>query len=205
MKSVGEVMAVGRTFEESIQKAIRMLSIGRDGLVLNRQNGQIFTEEEIEDNLSHHDDRILYHVAIALKMGISVERIYKLSSIDPWFIEKIKNIVDVESKLKESELDKSLLWEAKKLGFADNQIARAKDIAPEEIRKLRKELGVSVCQPLAVFHGFPKHFTHTSADWQRVQNTSSYICNQLKHVWPVTRYHPLASYYILSSRTVRWL
>ena len=69
-----------------------MLAIGNDGLVLNRVNGKKYTEEEIEFKLSHHDDEILYNVAIALKMGISVERIYKLSAIDPWFIEKIQNI-----------------------------------------------------------------------------------------------------------------
>jgi len=123
MKSVGEVMAVGRTFEESFQKAIRMLDIGNDGLVLNRANGKTYSEEEIEDKLSHHDDHIMYHVAIALKMGLSVERIYTLSTIDPWFIEKIKNIISMESKLRQLDLDESLLWEAKKMGFSDKQIA----------------------------------------------------------------------------------
>ena len=142
MKSVGEVMAIGRTFEESFQKAIRMLDIGNDGLVLNRTNGVKYTEEEIEYKLSHHDDHILYHVAIALKMGISVNRIYELSTVDPWFIEKIKNIVNMEEKLRTSELNKPLLWEAKKMGFADKQIARAKDKTPEEIRDLRKNLGI---------------------------------------------------------------
>jgi len=142
MKSVGEVMAIGRTFEESLQKAIRMLDIGNDGLVLNRSNGATYTEEDIEYKLSHHDDKILYHIAIALKMGISVNRIYELSTVDPWFVEKIKNIVEIESKLKNSELDESLLWQAKKLGFADKQIARAKDTSSDEIRELRKKLGI---------------------------------------------------------------
>ena len=142
MKSVGEVMAIGRTFEESFQKAIRMLDIGNDGLVLNRTTGVTYTEEEIEHKLSHHDDHILYYVAIALKMKISVKRIYALSTVDPWFIEKIQNIVDVEDKLKNSDLDESLLWEAKKMGFADKQIARAKDTTPDKIRTLRKNLGV---------------------------------------------------------------
>jgi len=142
MKSVGEVMAVGRTFEESLQKAIRMLDIGNDGLVLNRVNGKKYDEEEIEEKLSHHDDQILYNVAIALKMGIPVDRIYKLSAIDPWFIQKIQNIVDAETKLKESELDKSLMWEVKKLGFSDKQLARVKEKTPDEVRDLRKKLGV---------------------------------------------------------------
>ena len=142
MKSVGEVMAVGRTFEESLQKSIRMLDIGNDGLVLNRQTGKSYTEEEIESKLSRPDDQILYNVTIALKMGISVERIYKLSAIDPWFIEKIQNIVNVEEKLKKSDLDKAMLWEAKKMGFSDKQIARAKDKTPDQIRDLRKKHGV---------------------------------------------------------------
>jgi carbamoyl-phosphate synthase large subunit len=137
MKSVGEVMAVGRTFEESLQKAIRMLDIGNDGLVLNRVNGKKYTEEEIEYKLSHHDDQILYNVAIALKMGIAVDRIYKLSAIDPWFIEKIQNIVNTEAKLQESELDESMMWEAKKMGFSDKQIARSKEKEPDEIREIR--------------------------------------------------------------------
>ena len=142
MKSVGEVMAVGRTFEESLQKAIRMLDIGNDGLVLNRETGATYDEEGIEERLSHHDDCILYHVAVALKMGITVERIYHLSAIDPWFIEKIRNIVSVEESLKSSELDAAALWKAKRTGFSDRQIARAKEITPDSVRELRKELGV---------------------------------------------------------------
>ena len=142
MKSVGEVMAVGRNFEESLQKAIRMLDIGNDGLVLNRSNGKTFTDEEIEYKLSHHDDQILYNVAIALKMGISVNRIYELSAIDPWFIEKIQNIVNTESKLKDSELDESMMRTAKKMGFSDNQIARVKEKTPDEIRETRKNFGI---------------------------------------------------------------
>ncbi len=142
MKSVGEVMAIGRTFEESLQKSIRMLDIGNDGLVLNRTSEKTYTEEEIENKLTNPDDHILYNVAIALKMGISVEKIYKLSTIDPWFIEKIKNIVNIESKLKGSKLEESLLWEAKKMGFSDKQIARVKGKTPDEVRNLRKRLGV---------------------------------------------------------------
>ena len=142
MKSVGEVMGIGRTFEESFQKSIRMLDIGNDGLVLNRSNGKKYSEEEIEFAISHHDDQILYNVAIALKMGISVERIYKLSIIDPWFIEKIQNIVNVESKLATSELDESMMREAKKMGFSDKQIARSKGKTQDEIRDLRKKLGI---------------------------------------------------------------
>ena len=142
MKSVGEVMAIGRTFEESLQKSIRMLDIGNDGLVLNRFNGKTYDEEEIEEHLSHPDDLILYYVAAALKKGISVEKIYNLSAIDPWFIEKIKNIVETEVKLKEKSLEKSLLKNAKRFGFSDKQIARATEKEPLEIRKIRKDFGI---------------------------------------------------------------
>jgi carbamoyl-phosphate synthase large subunit len=142
MKSVGEVMAVGRTFEESFQKSIRMLDIGNDGLVLNRTNGKTFSEEELENKLSHPDDQILYNVAAAIKAGFSAERINNLSAIDPWFIEKIKNIIKIEERITKEDLGKSLLWEAKKMGFSDKQIGRAKGKTPDEIRHLRKESGV---------------------------------------------------------------
>jgi len=142
MKSVGEVMAVGRTFEESLQKSIRMLDIGNDGLVLNRMNGKTYDEEEIENHLLSTDDYILFYVAAALKKGISVEKIYKISAIDPWFIEKIKNIVDTEKKLKESKIEPNLLRESKKLGFSDRQIGRASGIDEMEIRQIRKKEGI---------------------------------------------------------------
>ncbi len=142
MKSVGEVMGIGRNFEESFQKAIRMLDIGNDGLVLNRTNGGNLNEEQLEEKLSHPDDQILYNVARAIKAGFSVERINNLSAIDPWFIEKIKNIVKIEHKLSNEELGKPLLWEAKKHGFSDKQIARAKDKTPDEVRKIRKDFGI---------------------------------------------------------------
>ncbi len=142
MKSVGEVMSIGRTFEESLQKSIRMLEIGNDGLVLNRSNGKKYDEEDIENHLLSSDDFILYYVAIALKKGMSVEKINKISSIDPWFIEKIKNIVETEQKLKESRLEPKLLREAKKLGFSDKQIGRAVNKSEKEIRQFRKNIGI---------------------------------------------------------------
>lgn len=142
MKSVGEVMAVGTCFEESFQKAIRMLEIGNDGLVANRTPDKIYDVEDLEDKLQKPDDHILYHVAAALRQGISVERIYKLSAIDPWFVEKIKNIVETEKNLKESNLDKNTLSAAKKLGFSDKQIGRLTGKDDMEVRKMRKESGI---------------------------------------------------------------
>ena len=142
MKSVGEVMSIGRNFEESLQKAIRMLDIGKDGLVLNRENGEVIDDEQLEDNLQTHTNDILYYVVAALRKGISIEKIYKLSAIDPWFIEKIKNIVDIETELTSSALDKTLLKKAKSSGFSDMQIGRAIDKDELEVRKIREDLGV---------------------------------------------------------------
>lgn len=142
MKSVGEVMAIGRSFEESLQKSIRMVEIGNDGLVANRDNGKVYDIEEIENKLQNTDDRILYYVAAALRQGMSVEQIYKLSVIDPWFIEKIRNIVEMEKRLKESKFTTNLLHDAKKLGFSDKQIGRIINKDDLEIRKIRKDAGI---------------------------------------------------------------
>ena len=142
MKSVGEVMAIGLCFEESLQKSIRMLEIGNDGLVANRISDKTYDVEELENKLQNPDDLILYHVAAALRQGISIEHIYKLSSIDPWFIEKIRNIVEAEKKLTESKLDTKALRDAKKLGFSDKQIGRLVSKDDLEIRKIRKDAGI---------------------------------------------------------------
>ena len=124
MKSVGEVMAIGRSFEESLQKSIRMLDTGSDGLVLSRRDESLPNEEQVEESLTHPDDRILYNVASAIALGMSTKKIYSLSAIDPWFIEKIRNIVDMGKKLPDAR-DKSKMRKAKQLGFSDAQIARA--------------------------------------------------------------------------------
>ena len=142
MKSVGEVMAVGRCFEEALQKSIRMLEIGNDGLVANLDNGKVHDIEEIENKLQNTDDQILYYIAAALRQGISIEQIYKLSVIDPWFIEKIRNIVEMEKSLKDSKLTTKLLRDAKKIGFSDKQIGRIISKDDLEIRKIRKDAGI---------------------------------------------------------------
>lgn len=142
MKSVGEVMAVGRSFEEALQKSIRMLEIGNDGLVANLDNGFVHDIEEIENKLQNTDDRILYYVAAALRQGMSVEQIYKLSVIDPWFIEKIRNIVEIEKSLKDSKLTTKLLRDAKRIGFSDKQIGRILNKDELDVRKIRKDSGI---------------------------------------------------------------
>ena len=154
MKSVGEVMAIGKNFEEVIQKAVRMCEIGKDGLVANHDydviddlnTNEIGIDgdeiEKIEYSLTYPDDEILFNIVKAFKAGFSVDKINRLSSVDPWFLVKIKNIVDEESKLKRSQFNVSLISEAKKLGFSDKQIGRCLKLEEHQVRKLRKKFDI---------------------------------------------------------------
>lgn len=142
MKSTGEVMSIGRTFEEALQKAIRMLDINKDGLVLNKYDKEIDDEEDIENHLINPDNLILYYIAAAIKKQIPVDRISKLSSVDLWFINKIKNIVELENELNQCKLEAQLLKKVKKLGFSDKQISKAKNIDEHEVRQIRKRMGI---------------------------------------------------------------
>jgi carbamoyl-phosphate synthase large subunit len=142
MKSVGEVMAIGRCFEEAIQKAFRMLDIGLDG-VLRKEVKRFMSEEELEELIINPDDEIIQNIIDALRLGWSVERISRLTPIDPWFIYRLKNIVDMESTLlKVKELDEELIREAKRLGFSDAQIARYLGISENTVREFRKKHGI---------------------------------------------------------------
>ncbi|MEM3833439.1 MAG: carbamoyl-phosphate synthase (glutamine-hydrolyzing) large subunit [Thermoprotei archaeon] len=151
MKSVGEVMAIGRRFEEALQKAVRMLDIGLDGLVANYNDDEA-SLERIKEMLTNPTDEILLYIVRALKKGLSIEEISKLSEIDPWFINKIKNIVDMEKELlslkeKINNVDEKTLYhiikKAKQLGFSDKQIAKCLGSSEESIRNLRKKLNIN--------------------------------------------------------------
>jgi carbamoyl-phosphate synthase large subunit len=124
MKSVGEVMAIGRTFEEAIQKGLRMIGQGMHGFVGNKDIEDIIIEKE----LSVPTDMRIFVIAMALFKGYSIDRIFELTRIDRWFLEKLKNIYDVRNELSEfntlEELPDDLLLTAKKFWFSDFQIAR---------------------------------------------------------------------------------
>lgn len=124
MKSVGEIMSIGRTFEEIIQKGLRMIGQGMHGFVGNDHTR--FTN--LDDELAHPTDLRIFAIAQALEEGYSIERIYELTKIAPWFIGKLKNIVDYKHKLSEynslEELPADVLRQAKVMGFSDFQIAR---------------------------------------------------------------------------------
>ncbi|MFN3740936.1 MAG: carbamoyl-phosphate synthase large subunit, partial [Thermodesulfovibrionales bacterium] len=144
MKSVGEVMAIGRTFKESLQKALRSLETGLSGL--DPLEG--VTEEQIVSKLrTPNADRVLY-IGEALRRGFSIEKIQGLTKIDPWFIYQIKEIIELEKRIKGTGLDDELLFRAKEYGFSDRQIALLTGKKEVEIRELRKKKDLKPCYKL---------------------------------------------------------
>ena len=142
MRSVGEVMAIGRCFEEALQKAVRMLDIGKIGLVCNPEDYVSESKERICDTLANPTDERLYKISKALRMGLSVPEIYRLSGIDPFFLNKIKNILNMEDTLRTLNLNDpqaiEVVREAKRIGFSDKQIAVCKNTDEVTIRNFRK-------------------------------------------------------------------
>jgi carbamoyl-phosphate synthase large subunit len=141
MKSVGEIMAIGRKFEEALQKGLRMLEIGANGAVLNKE----IEFGDLKEELSAPTDLRVFAISEALKQGMSIEDIYKLSHIDKWFLYKIQNIIDIEkqlTKVGEQRCPADLLLQAKQHGFSDQQLARALGLDELEVRRLRKDYGL---------------------------------------------------------------
>lgn len=140
MKSVGEVMSLGRSFEEAIQKAIRMLDLGFHGLTCNEMQFQ-----NLEKEIREPTDRRLFAVTKALSEGYTVERVHELSKITPWFLYKIKNIISTEKVLENYRLENlpaDVLKEAKQKGFSDKQIGLLTHSTESEIRIKRKFFGI---------------------------------------------------------------
>ena len=151
MKSVGEVMAIGRTFEEAIQKGLRMIGQGMHGFVENKE----LAIADVDAALREPTDKRIFVISKAMHLPqYDIERIHELTKIDRWFLYKLKHIVDIDERLKRigfDQLDDSLLREAKVYGFTDFQIARAVGLEDKmanmhqamlEIRKLRKSMGI---------------------------------------------------------------
>ncbi len=143
MKSVGEVMAIGRTFEEALQKAVRMLDIGMDGVT---GNNLIF--DSLEKELKEPTDKRIFAIAEAIRKGFSIDRIYSLSKVDRWFLYKIKNLVDTADEISKYRLKKLPVWLlklAKKRGFSDKQIANLTGSREKEVRQFRKKNNIVPC------------------------------------------------------------
>ncbi len=139
MKSVGEVMALGRTFKEALQKGMRSLETGRAGLDDVMSN---VDDEQLRQGLITAVPERLFFIKEALKRDMTIEQINELSSVDRWFIYQIKQIIDMEKQISAGPLDKELLTKAKKFGFSDRQIGNLIGKTEKQIRQLRKKLQV---------------------------------------------------------------
>jgi carbamoyl-phosphate synthase large subunit len=140
MKSVGEVMAMGRTFQESFQKALRGLEVGVDGM-----NQKTTDRERIEEELGEPGPERIWYVGDAFACGFSVEEVHQLTKIDPWFLVQIKELIDIELALDKctlSDLDTESLRELKRKGFSDRRLAYLLDTTEGEVRKLRHSLNI---------------------------------------------------------------
>ncbi|MEJ2293850.1 MAG: carbamoyl-phosphate synthase large subunit, partial [Candidatus Lokiarchaeota archaeon] len=167
MKSVGEVMAIGRTLEETLQKAIRMLDIGMKGFVVNDLD-PINDINELKYALRHPTDLRLFRIAEAMKRQISVEEIYRLTRIDRWLLYKLKHIVELERRLQDIELlessnEEKRYWleRAKRFGFSDGQIAKLMKVDTIFIRQMRRRLNI---------HPFVKRIDTLAAEWPAKTN-----------------------------------
>jgi carbamoyl-phosphate synthase large subunit len=134
MKSVGEVMSIGRSFEEALQKALRMLGVPDLGI----------DEKDIERLLREPTPERIYVVAEAFRRGRTVEDVHRLSHIDPWFLQRIRHIVELESRLP-GDTSTELLREAKQAGFSDSQIASLQELSCEAVRQRREAAGIVPC------------------------------------------------------------
>lgn len=150
MKSVGEVMAIGRNFEEAIQKGLRMIGQGMHGYVENKE----LEIPDIDEALMEPTDKRVFVISKAMHKGYTIDQIHDLTKIDKWFLEKLKHIIDIDEELKKcniNTLGKDLLREAKVYGFSDFQVARAVGLEDElhnmhkamlVVRNLRKSQGI---------------------------------------------------------------
>jgi len=163
MKSVGEAMAIGRTFKEALQKGIRSMEVKRFGFGLDKNDKSLkkgefpIPLETLRRKLAVPSQGRLYYVRYALKMGWTIDQVHELTNFDPWFIAQMKELVDFENELQDyaeeaaklhqpvfsqSEREHLLLMRAKSYGYSDIQLASVFDVSPQEIREARKLLGL---------------------------------------------------------------
>ncbi|HLF96410.1 MAG TPA: carbamoyl-phosphate synthase large subunit, partial [Methylococcaceae bacterium] len=145
MKSVGEVMAVGRTFQESLQKALRGLETGVDGLTEKLDPQAEDAREKLQRELRHPGPDRLFYVADAFRFGLSLDDIFKLSAIDPWFLVQIEDLIQEEKVLSRRTLatvSGPELFALKRKGFSDSRLARLLDSTESEVRAVRHKHGI---------------------------------------------------------------
>ncbi|MEN9867093.1 MAG: carbamoyl phosphate synthase large subunit, partial [Pseudomonadota bacterium] len=140
MKSVGEVMAIGRTFQESFQKALRGLEVGVDGL-----NEKTKEREKLEEELGEPGPERIWYVGDAFAQGFTLEEVHQLTKIDPWFLIQIKEIVDIELWLERQTLgsiERDVMYKLKQKGFGDRRLAKLMQTTDTEVRAKRHEFGI---------------------------------------------------------------
>nr|NVI70466.1 rudimentary [Cucujiformia] len=157
MKSVGEVMAIGRKFEEAFQKALRMVDENVSGFDPSIQ-------EVVDEELEQPTDRRMFVLAAALKNGYTIDHLYKLTKIDRWFLRKMKNIIDWNKHLEsfsQDQLNHTLLLKSKQMGFSDKQIGQAVKSTEQAIRNMRQDFDVKPCV---------KQIDTVAAEWPATTN-----------------------------------
>nr|MBE5724584.1 rudimentary [Cucujiformia] len=157
MKSVGEVMAIGRKFEEAFQKALRMVDENVSGF-------DPYIQKVNDEELEQPTDKRMFVVAAALKSGYTVDKLYNLTKIDRWFLQKMKNIVDWNTRLEsltQKEVNHKILSQSKRMGFSDKQIGQAVKSTEQAIRNMREELNVKP---------FVKQIDTVAAEWPATTN-----------------------------------
>ena len=177
MKSVGETMAIGRTFKESLQKALRGLEVGSFGLGCDGKDlwgtDKQPSIEEIRAKLSRPNYERIWYVRYALKAGLSIDEIYRLSWIDPWFLDQMAEIIEMEDRLRGfgdvSEVDDATLRQAKRFGFSDRQLATLWQTSDMAVREHRKSRGIvatfkSVDTCAAEFEAYTPYYYSTYED-----------------------------------------
>ena len=180
MKSVGEAMAIGRTFQESFQKALRSLEIGRAGWGCDRAE-KLPNLAQIRANLRTPNPERIFTLRHAMQLKISIEEIYELTGIDPWFLHKLAELLEMEKFLKRTPLTtitREQLYAIKQLGFSDRQIAYATKTAEDQVRRYRKQLGIipvykTVDTCAAEFEAFTPYYYSTYEEENEVLPSES--------------------------------
>lgn len=178
MKSVGEAMAIGRTFNESFQKALRSLETGRAGWGADKAE-KLPSGEQVRAQLRTPNPERIFALRHAMQLGMSNEEIYELTAIDPWFLDKLHQILETEKFLKRTplqQLTKVQMYEVKRNGFSDRQIAFCTKTKEDEVRAYRKQLGVipvykTVDTCAAEFEAFTPYYYSTYEEETEILTT----------------------------------
>ena len=146
MRSVGETMAIGRTFKESLQKALRSLEIGRAGWGADGKDFDAarLADKELRERLTTPNSQRLFYLKAAIEKGYTAAELYKLTGIDPWFLDNLYQLAELEVELRQRDLlqDESLLRQAKEWGYSDRQLAHLQNTDEQNVRQHRQQLGV---------------------------------------------------------------